>query len=234
MKLTFLVMLLQVLRDGGNYYAETNLNYIIVEPWNAASSLIFLIPVFYWLHKLRGQYQNYLFLTFCMPLLFLGGLGSTFYHAFRSSYFLLLLDVLPILVLTASLSIYFWIKILPDWRYIFVLFVPYFVMQFFLNNYLPAAIAMNINYFIRGVMMFLPAMLLLRKIHYRYVSDILMAILFFGLALMFRFLDHEASQIMYMGSHWLWHICTTIGSFYIAEFLYKYASLEKELVYVHA
>ncbi|MEO1655950.1 MAG: hypothetical protein AAFU64_20580, partial [Bacteroidota bacterium] len=103
--LTYFLYLLIVLPDGGPIYAETNLQHMFVEPWNAISSLSFFIPVFYWAGTLIKKYRSYPFLSFCIPLMALGGLGSTLYHAFRNSYFLLLLDVMPILLLTLAVSL---------------------------------------------------------------------------------------------------------------------------------
>ena len=220
-------LLVKILPDGGYPYAETNLAYWIVEPWNAISSLSFFIPVFYWLRKLKGRYLEFPFLTYCMPLLFLGGAGSTLYHAFRNSPFLLILDVLPILLLTASLSIYFWIKVLPQWWYIVCLIIPYFLVQRFILDYIPPPYSINLAYLLRGFMMFLPAFLLIWRVNFKFGEFLALAIFFFVLALCFRYFDQQFAQWMYMGSHWLWHISTSIGSFYLAEFLYKIKKMQK-------
>ena len=228
MHFIFLLILLQeILLDGGATYAETNFDYWIVEPWNAISSLSFLIPVFYWLRKLKGKYTEYPFLSYCMPLLFLGGVGSTLFHAFRASPFFLLLDVLPILMLTASLSIFFWVKILPKWWYIFFLIAPYFLIQHFILNYIPLPYSINLAYLLRGFTMFLPAFLWIQSLNFKFVEFLGLAILYFVLALCFRYFDNFFAQWMYMGSHWLWHISTSIGSFYLAEFLYRIEKMQK-------
>jgi hypothetical protein len=44
--------------DGGPIYAETDLSKIVAEPWNAYSSLTFLLPVIYWFFKLRIIIEN--------------------------------------------------------------------------------------------------------------------------------------------------------------------------------
>ncbi len=225
--MNYLTLLLQVLPDGGLYYAETDPNAFIVEPWNAISSLSFWIPVFYWLQKLRGKWMLYPFLSFCMPLMFLGGLGSTLFHAFRSSPWLLLMDVLPILVLTLALSFYFWVKVLRHWIFALLILVGYFICRWFFFSYFPQSLAINLSYFMRGMLMFLPAVLLLRKIRYRFVEYLVLTIFFFVLALTFRYLDKSMIPWMYMGSHWLWHLSTTIGSCFLAEFLYRFANYER-------
>ncbi len=67
--------------DGGPYYTETNPANFIVEPWNAISSLLYLLPAIYWATKIRKHIRENSFVAFCVPLLILGGLGSTFFHA---------------------------------------------------------------------------------------------------------------------------------------------------------
>ena len=227
---TIQVLLLNSLPDGGGFYAETNPEHWLMEPWNAITSLFFLLPVFYWFHKLRGKYKKYSFITWSLPLLFLGGLGSTLFHAFRISYFFLLLDVLPILILTVAFSIYLWLKILPKWWYIFLVILPYFVLQVLIFYSLPISTfaKINISYFFRGLMMFLPAILVLRNTKFEAVSYLLSAMCFFILALIFRQYDQEFVFLMYMGSHWLWHIATAIGAFLLAEYLYRLRNYELE------
>src|SRR5262245_28804955 len=75
--------------DGGPVYVETERNLdrvgtgAVVEPWNAASALLFLVVVVVWLVRLRGRYRKHPFLTCCLPLLAAGGVGGVVYHAFR-------------------------------------------------------------------------------------------------------------------------------------------------------
>lgn len=210
----------EILPDGGVYYAETNLNYWIVEPWNALSSLSFLIPVVYWHFRIKGNYRAYPFFIFGFPFMILGGIGSTLFHAFRASPYLLLLDVLPMLILSIGVSLYFWVRLLPHWSFITLIIIPYFLLQYSLHGFIPRATVINISYILRGILIFLPMVLMLHKMKYRYWTSLVPAILWFILALGFRFFDKQAAWIMYMGSHWLWHISTAIGTFYLAEYLY--------------
>jgi len=224
------MILLQTIRDGGAFYAETNVNNLLVEPWNAISSLAFLLPVFYWLYRLRGQYATYWEITWSLPFLFLGGLGSTLYHAFRASVWLILMDALPVFLLTVALSIYFWRRVLGTWLYTLILFVGFILLQYFLFRFLGRG-GINLQYFGRGVLLFLPMVIELRRINFKNADLLFIAIGFFILALIFRTLDKEAVYIMAMGSHWLWHLSTVAGVFYLSEFMYQYihlTRLEKE------
>ena len=104
-------MLLQILRrDGGPIYAETNLSHLIVEPYNAISAILFLVVVVYWWSKLRGKYEQHTFLSYVIPILGIGGVGGTLYHAFRYTSIFHYMDWLPILFLCMAGSFYFCYK----------------------------------------------------------------------------------------------------------------------------
>jgi hemolysin III len=205
--------------DGGVIYAETRPEHFIVEPWNAYSSLAFLLPVIYWAIKLRGQYRQNSFLTFCIPLLAVGGIGSTVYHAFRNSRWLLMMDVLPIAVLTLAVSLYFWWRVLPHWGYVFMVATASLLMRFTAFDMFAGQTAVNLAYLINGITLFLPALMLLWKTKFRGWNDIVLATAFFILALVFRKID-DRFEWMVMGTHWLWHICTAVGVFFLADYLY--------------
>ncbi len=208
------------LPDGGPIYTETDPSFIIVEPWNAVSSLLILAPAVYWAWKLRGQYKDYLFLTCCMPLLFLGGLGSTLFHAFRISPALHYLDVIPTAILTLTISIYFWVKVLPKWWYLLFIIVPSLALRFAGYSFLPAHSAINLGYAINGATFFLPLLLLLWRTRFQRVWSIVGAIILFVLALYFRQVDAYEHQYLPMGTHFLWHVFTGFGGFMLASYLF--------------
>lgn len=225
------------LPDGGPVYHEFHPEWIVVEPWNAISSLLILLPAVYWAVKLNKELKNNLFLAYCIPLLFFGGLGSTLFHAFRNSAFFLWMDVFPTAVLTISLSVYFWIKVLPKWWQIIYIIVPAATIRFGMYYIVSPHTALNISYAITGTLLFLPIVLLLHKIRYRYVGLIGSSILLFVLALFFRELDAWKENTLPMGTHFIWHTLTGIGAFFLAEFLYRFRRLEKlkgEIYFVEA
>lgn len=217
--------------DGGPVYAETNLSRFIAEPWNAYSSLTFLIPVIYWFIRLRKNYKEYPFLMACMPLLTLGGIGSTFYHAFRNSGFFLSMDVMPIALLTLSVSLYFWWKSIERWDYVAIIAIIFIGIRIFIYREVVLAKqqAINLSYFITGIMIFLPAFLLLLKTQYRGTKVIITATVFFILSLLFRQIDTPFFMLP-MGTHWLWHTCCAIGAYFLAQYLYIIANLSMQKV----
>lgn len=210
------------IQDGGPVYHETNLDQFIVEPWNALSSLTFLLPALYFLWSLRGQYRKFAFVVFlCSPLMVFGGLGSTFYHAFRSSQLFLIMDVAPIAVLTMAVSIYFLVKILPHWWYAVAITVLVILSRIVIFQYLDVKeqTAINISYFITGTFIFLPALVLAIRIKYYKIGKLLWAVLFFMLALFFRYADDLSEPLIPRGTHWLWHIFTTVGAYFLGSYL---------------
>ncbi len=211
--------------DGGPVYAETNLDAIIAEPWNALSSLFYLIPAIYWFMKLKGKYGSYPFLTFSIPLLLLGGIGSTLYHTFRSSQLLLLMDVLPIAILTLAVSIFFWTKVFDHWwKAIFGVIIPVYILQLLINRFIQPPLSINISYFIIGLNIFIPLLIILRRTDYEKAGIVYLAILFFIVGLAFRELDTYMAKFIPMGTHFLWHAFTAIGAFFIGDYIYFYRS----------
>lgn len=210
--------------DGGPVYRETtDLSLFIVEPWNAYSSLTFLIPAFLFLWQLRGQYNRYPFLVyFCSPMLILGGLGSTFFHAFRTSGWLLAMDVLPIVLLTVGISIWMWMKVLPKKALVIPILVAFVGLTLLSGAFLQGQDQISAGYFVRGVMLFLPCFLYLRKTEFRHALMFFAAVGFFILALVFRFAD-EKTTIAFMpwGTHWLWHVSTAVGGYFLGEYLIR-------------
>lgn len=211
--------------DGGPLYAETNLHHIIAEPWNALSSLAFLVPVIYWGIRLKGRYKEYPFLTLCLPLLFIGGIGSTLFHAFRTSEYLLYMDVLPIVLLTLLVSIYFWYKILPKaWMVVLIIGLSFALRFIFLRTkyfHLEGHHAVNVSYFITGFMIFLPALIMLLRSRFFGLKYLLVACGLFMISLLFRYLDNSMPTLLPMGTHWLWHITGAAGSWLLGNYLYS-------------
>lgn len=206
--------------DGGPIYAETDLTLFFPEPWNALSSLAILLPAVYWAIKLRGDFKNYTFVYSCIPLLFLGGLGSTLFHAFRSSGWLLLMDVLPTAILTLTVSVYFWFKVLRKVWLVPVVVAPLLLGRFMIFNVVPRPYSINAGYLATGLMIFLPVLIFLVKTKFKHGSHIALSALMLAIALVFRERDHMLAEWLPMGSHFLWHLFSGVGAFFLAQYLY--------------
>ncbi len=215
--------------DGGPIYAETDLSLFISEPWNAISSLAIALPPLYWAFKLKWNFKDFKFLYFLFPLLFLGGMGSVFFHAFRASPWMLMLDIYPTALVTLSVGIYFWSRVLTKWWHVLLIVGPLTYLRLYLFDILPYSLALNIGYFITGSLIFLPLILFLFKNKFEYYRPILISVLCLSISLIFRRIDFTVAEHIPIGSHFLWHILSGIGAFYIAEYLYliRLQELEK-------
>lgn len=209
------------LKDGGHFYQETNLDNFIVEPWNAVSSLAIALPAIYWGFKTFKDYRIFKFLWFCIPLMFLNGLGSTLYHAFRSSVFFLWLDMFPAAILTLGVSLYFWNKVLRNAWLVLGIFLPAFLSRYVGYEFFSYAVATNVSYAIGGILLFLPILIFMRRHHYHYATEIMISMLSLIVALIFRTIDRMEIVPLSMGTHFLWHVFSGIGGYYLALYLYK-------------
>jgi hemolysin III len=218
-----LSQIIEVADDGPIYRETTDLSQLVVEPWNAYSSLTFLIPAFIFLWQLRGSYREHAFLIwFCTPMLILGGLGSTFFHAFRSSGWLLAMDVAPILLLVLGISVRMWLKVLSRKWLIIPILVVFFGLTWLSGRFLEGQDEISAGYFVRGLMLFLPCFLFLLKTGFRQSQLFFAAVLCFILALAFRFADEKVYlDFMPWGTHWLWHVSTAVGGYFLGEYLVR-------------
>jgi hemolysin III len=215
------------LLDGGPLYTETDLGHLIVEPWNAISSLAFLIPAIYWLWKVKFDIKKYLIMVICGVLLFVGGTGSTLFHAFRTSHALIVMDFLPMAMATFAVSCFFWYKVLyQKWYWVATIVVPTWVIREQLFYWLNHHNAINVSYFLTGTMIFLPMLLLLYNTNWFKSMDALMALFGFAIALFFRQIDAWDPPITPIGTHFLWHLFGAGGSFYLAKYLYALSTVE--------
>lgn len=209
------------LHDGGGLYAETNLHNFIVEPWNALSSLLFLIPAIYWFLRIKGNVKDNLFIAWCVPLLLLGGTGSTLFHAFRSSNWLMQLDVLPIVILTLSVGAFLWHKLVKKWYITLAIVALSFTLRKLASGFgfFPGQGA-NISYAISGITIFLPALIILYRTRYFKVISLIASVILFGAGLFFRAADMWYTDTLPIGTHFLWHACTAAGAYFLADYLY--------------
>ena len=207
--------------DGGPWYAETHItDNLIVEPWNAFSSLAIAAPAVYFLWKIRKNPMQYKFLLICIPLLFLNGLGSTLFHGLRTSRMFLYMDFMPAMVLTLFITVYFWSKALPKWWMGFIIVTPVFLMRFGIMEWFPGKGGINTSYTISGISFLLPVFLILRKYQYKKALNIIIAAVCFVLAIYFRQVDQDFTNVISFGTHFLWHIFSGIGAYFLADYLY--------------
>jgi hypothetical protein len=210
-------------QDGGPFYAETPVHIEpgqwLIEPWNAFSSLLIVAPAIYFLWQLRGRYKANLFLTLCIPLLIAGGMGSTLFHGLRIHTFFLRMDVFPTMLLFLAITAYFWAKALRSWWAAVGIMLLSFGLMWLGYQYLPMGMRVNVGYFLRGTLFFLPVMIVLLRTKFRHALWVFGSLAAFGAALGFRYADKLSTDVLPMGTHFLWHAATGLGGFLIAEYL---------------
>lgn len=218
------------LQDGGPIYTETNIGQFIVEPWNALSSILIVLPAIYWLFRIGKDFRDYKFLIYCIPLMILGGTGSTLFHAFRASSFFLVMDILPTAILTLSITIYFWIKVFKHWWYILFIILPTIILRFWIFSFanLTEFMAINLSYIMTGILIGLPLIFIQIKSRFYKITEVIMAILLFSGAIVFRGLDSKEITFLPMGTHFLWHALTGFGAYFILSYLYSFRTRELE------
>jgi hypothetical protein len=209
----------QTLSDGGPRYAEYHPEYIIVEPWNAFSSVFMMIPAIFFFWKLRKDLASMPFMGFSVLMIFLGGLGSTLFHAFRMSEFFLMMDIIPSAILTIAIAVFFWLKILRKWWHILLIFIPVFALRFLLFKNLPSHIGINLSYAFSGILVLVPLVIVLYQTDMKRWISVFLVLVTFGLALLFRQLDAHQWSLLPQGTHFLWHLFSAIGSWYILDYL---------------
>ncbi len=216
--------------DGGPWYAETRItDALIVEPWNAISSLAIAAPAIYFLWKIRKEPKKYGFLLACIPFLLLNGIGSTLFHGLRTSRAFLFMDFMPALILTLMITVYLWAKVLPKWWMSLGVITPVFLMRFGILDIIPGQGGINASYTISGIAFLLPVFLILRKYQFKKSINILIGALCFILAIYFRQVDRDFTETISFGTHFLWHIFSGIGAFLLADYLYFIRKTELSL-----
>ena len=213
--------------DSGPMYHEFHADAFIKEPWNAYSSLFFLIPVIFWTWKLRGQYRQHLIITAMLPLLFLNGIGSALYHAFRSSDIFMFLDGMPAMLLTVILTGYMWEKVWQSlWKSVLTMILFYVTGIVFILALRPVLEdgVINISYLVSGTCLLLPTLIFLVRTNFYKWRLIFLSILFLGSALAFRSLDYPTPNpfpgVLPQGTHFLWHISSALAVFSLGYYLY--------------
>lgn len=209
--------------DHGPIYTESlrGLGGFPVEPWNTYSNVVFLICIIYWGHKTKWSFRCHPFIVCALPILGVGLIGGTIYHATRSSFVFLAMDFVPIIVLGLATSVYFWNQIYHRLILALSTVVSLLVLpRLFTLRLEPAFMRIGVGYGLLAINIILPIMLVVYK-RARERLMLLCAVVSFSVALIFRQLDNGIHvPIFPMGSHFLWHIFGGVSVFCIIQIIY--------------
>lgn len=220
--------------DSGPLYHEFHTDALVKEPWNAFSSLFFLVPVAFWIWRLRGVYMQYPMITILLPLLFLNGIGSTIYHAFRAYEWALLLDWLPAFIMNLILATYMWKLVVKRFWLAIILVIAFYGLAIFSVFSLREQIqemAANIGYFFIGMSILIPSFIYLYRTHFYKWYLLIGTFVFLGLALLFRSLDYPTPnpfpELLPQGTHFLWHMVSALAVFTMGYYFYFIRNKER-------
>lgn len=217
----------RIVADHGPIYAETDPGRFPVEPWATLTNLVFLFVIFYWARRLRGQWRRHLVLALALPLLTVGWLGGTVYHATRSHDIWLILDWGPIVVLILMAAYWLWRRLLPASFLSSVaagtaLLLPV-VLSAALARYLALSgrSGISASYAILAAGVVIPATLhCARRPDLRPLFAAVIAC--FAAAIAFRSGDIPLAELGWPhGSHYLWHLFGGLATFFMFTFLHK-------------
>ena len=206
--------------DFGPIYTETDLSRFPVEPWNTYSNIGFLIILIYWSWKTRLNFKISPIIVGSLPLLLIGFIGGTIFHATRSHRVWLIMDFTPIFLIAIAISLHLWRRITGKLLYasllvaISVTGIPAFLRFLALDK--PLRIAMG--YLGLALTVIIPAGWLAHRSKFLAIP-LLSSFLFLMIALTFRQLDKLA--LLPMGTHFLWHIFGSLGVHLIFLFLLR-------------
>ncbi|MFD2563709.1 ceramidase domain-containing protein [Aquimarina rubra] len=214
---------LNIPNDSGPIYQETIMGRLPVEPFNTISNLVFLFVIIYFVIKVYKNPSQHLFLTFSLPVLAIGFIGGTLFHGTRSHQIWLFMDWVPIMILCMSAVFYFIFKLFRVWWKSILAFIIILSISIAIRMLpIPATVRISLGYVITAITVLLPIILYLIKTNGRHKEMIVLAFLFFTIAISFRSADmFWKTDFLYMGTHWLWHLFGGISVFFLMQFVYK-------------
>ncbi len=209
--------------DSGPIYKETILGRIPVEPFNTTSNLVFLFVIIYFSIRVYRNPKQHLFLAYSLPILTVGFVGGTLFHGTRSHQIWLFMDWVPIMILCMSAVFYFIFKLYKVWWKRLLAFILIFSVSFGVRMLpIPAGIKISLGYVITALTVLLPIVLYLIKTKSSHKEMIILAFMFFAIAVSFRSADmFLETDFLYMGTHWLWHLFGGISVFYLMLYIYQ-------------
>jgi hypothetical protein len=219
------------MRDGGPLFVETppdldNYPGWAAEPWNTASAALFVIIALGWIWFLRGRYRQHPFLTICLPILMVGGIGGMLFHGTRTIRLFLLIDVVPIYLLGFAVTVWLWVRLGARLRHLLGVIVFLLVMQLLAQMQMPIQWAINISYATLAVLILLAVAFTLFRTRFRHAGWVYTACAFFSIAWICRISDTVRPPVLPMGTHWLWHVFGALTTLSLSVYVYQIEGVE--------
>lgn len=207
--------------DTGPVYAETLAGRFPVEPFNTLSNLVFFVILVYWGVRVYKNPSANKFLALALPVLGVGWVGGTVYHATRSHEIWLLMDWVPILILCFASVMYFIFKLVRRNIYRLLIIGLILTLSVALRWLpVPASYVLTIDYIISALTVLIPIVLYLRSTNWVHGSWVVAGVTCFAIALAFRYLDSR-QELLEVGTHWLWHLFGGVSVFFMFKYIYE-------------
>lgn len=212
--------------DHGPIYAETRPGRFPVDTWATFTNLVFLFTLVYWALRVRRAAGRQGLLKVALPILAVGWVGGTVYHATRSHDVWLLLDWMPILLLALLATYWLW----RDFAGSRVAALGALLLTFVLmasSHMLPGLSHGDhilIGYSTMALAITVPALAHCARRHRAGWRWLAVAMFSFAVAIAARQLDRLAGgMLLPMGTHFLWHIFGGVSAFSVFGYLFTAA-----------
>ena len=194
--------------DSGPMYAETCPGRFPVEPWNTTTNLVFLALIVYWAVRTKMDVRRHPLIVASLPLILVGFVGGTIYHATRSSDLWLMMDYGPISLVALMGCVYFWRRITSGWfqTFLLVMAIPVALRAYW--GFFPASsnFSISFGYALLAINVATPIILHCLLNGGRGAWLLVGSVAAIGAALLFRVIDLAAAPVLPMGTHFLWHL----------------------------
>lgn len=205
--------------DFGPIYTETLSGLLTggypVEPWNTYSNLIFLVLALHLSIVTRFDRKKYPLVVTSLPILLVGWIGGTVYHGTRSHPVWLIMDFVPISILSLSAAFSFWNRLTRRWYLSIVLLLLVGASGRLIGRVLSTdrTVRISLGYVSLALTLLVPLTVIVAKHAPREIVSIIVVVITFTMAIFFRIADRE--NLLPMGTHWLWHLFGGIAVWFL-------------------
>ena len=200
--------------ENNFFYCERNSAYFFAEPLNLFTNLSFLVMAIFLFYDKAIKDKNY------SIMIFLIGLGSISLHSFPNK-ITGLVDI-GFIILFIYYYLYSLYKLLGIRNYLAHIFCIFFLIGcFFFGTYFNNTFLGSSSFYIPILIhLYLLSLyfLLYKYKNYQY-NLILTATLIFNLSILLRSLDFHLCNILYFGTHFIWHILNSLVLFLLVKFI---------------
>lgn len=212
----------EVLVDGCTPNAETLLGRFPVEPLNTLTSFGFLFIIIYWTFKTKLKIKLYPVIVITMPLLACAFIGSTMHHALRNDRIWHTIDMLGIFYAVIVACIYYWYRVTNSWlkTSFLVISIPIIFRIFLASISLPVMISVSVVFVVLAVALLIPISIHCILNDHKNLDLLIVAVLTFIIALVFRQTDDFLIGLIPFGTHFLWHVFAMISVFALLKYTF--------------